>query len=85
MYADVKEPAGASIVLPCGLVFRVSSSLPNSKNGRCLLAFLLSLTAAIPRRLLFAELLEGVGVAGFEPATLRLSSACSNQLSYTPG
>jgi hypothetical protein len=25
-----------------------------------------------------------VGVAGFEPATLRLSSACSNQLSYTP-
>jgi hypothetical protein len=26
-----------------------------------------------------------VGVAGFEPATLRLSSACSNQLSYTPG
>lgn len=31
-------------------------------------------------------LLDGeVGVAGFEPATLRLSSACSNQLSYTPG
>ena len=26
-----------------------------------------------------------VGVAGVEPATLRLSSACSNQLSYTPG
>ena len=25
-----------------------------------------------------------VGVAGVEPATLRLSSACSNQLSYTP-
>ncbi len=25
-----------------------------------------------------------VGVAGIEPATLRLSSACSNQLSYTP-
>ena len=33
--------------------------------------------------LLFFPLL--VGVAGFEPATLRLSSACSNQLSYTPG
>ena len=26
-----------------------------------------------------------VGVTGFEPVTLRLSSACSNQLSYTPG
>ncbi len=25
-----------------------------------------------------------VGVTGFEPVTLRLSSACSNQLSYTP-
>ena len=28
---------------------------------------------------------EVVGVTGFEPVTLRLSSACSNQLSYTPG
>ena len=26
-----------------------------------------------------------VGVTGFEPVTLRLSSACSNQLSYRPG
>src|SRR5947208_11378177 len=26
-----------------------------------------------------------VGVTGVEPVTLRLSSACSNQLSYTPG
>jgi hypothetical protein len=25
-----------------------------------------------------------VGVTGFEPVTPRLSSACSNQLSYTP-
>ena len=25
-----------------------------------------------------------VGAGGFEPPTLRLSSACSNQLSYTP-
>ena len=25
-----------------------------------------------------------VGVTGLEPVTLRLSSACSNQLSYTP-
>ena len=27
---------------------------------------------------------EVVGVTGVEPVTLRLSSACSNQLSYTP-
>jgi hypothetical protein len=27
---------------------------------------------------------SNVGVTGFEPVTLRLSSACSNQLSYTP-
>ncbi len=27
---------------------------------------------------------ELVGVTGLEPVTLRLSSACSNQLSYTP-
>jgi hypothetical protein len=29
--------------------------------------------------------LQVVGVTGLEPVTLRLSSACSNQLSYTPG
>ena len=29
-------------------------------------------------------LVDLVGVTGFEPVTLRLSSACSNQLSYTP-
>jgi hypothetical protein len=28
--------------------------------------------------------IEVVGVTGVEPVTLRLSSACSNQLSYTP-
>jgi hypothetical protein len=28
--------------------------------------------------------LELVGLTGFEPVTLRLSSACSNQLSYRP-
>jgi hypothetical protein len=33
--------------------------------------------AALPRRRM-------VGVTGVEPVTLRLSSACSNQLSYTP-
>ena len=30
------------------------------------------------------EIPKVVGVRGFEPRTLRLSSACSNQLSYTP-
>ena len=34
-----------------------------------------------PRR---ALRLGMVGVTGVEPVTLRLSSACSNQLSYTP-
>ena len=40
--------------------------------------------AAFPstRQLLAGQKL--VGVTGFEPVTLRLSSACSNQLSYTP-
>ena len=28
---------------------------------------------------------RSVGLKGFEPLTLRLSSACSNQLSYRPG
>ena len=31
-----------------------------------------------------AERFGVVGVTGVEPVTLRLSSACSNQLSYTP-
>ena len=31
-----------------------------------------------------ATRLTVVGVTGLEPVTLRLSSACSNQLSYTP-
>ena len=34
--------------------------------------------------LLFLSHFEVVGVTGLEPVTLRLSSACSNQLSYTP-
>ena len=35
------------------------------------------------RRALFAEQ-KVVGLAGLEPATPRLSSVCSNQLSYRP-
>ena len=30
------------------------------------------------------EIIKMVGLTGFEPVTLRLSSACSNQLSYRP-
>jgi hypothetical protein len=32
-----------------------------------------------------AETCGKVGLTGLEPVTLRLSSACSNQLSYRPG
>ena len=39
----------------------------------CLLSPLLAVLSPSP-----------MGVTGFEPVTLRLSSACSNQLSYTP-
>ena len=50
---------------------------------------------AMPRDLIQSELLRplsekfktrkrGVGLIGLEPMTLRLSSACSNQLSYRP-
>jgi hypothetical protein len=39
---------------------------------------------ALARRFQANEFLKVVGVTGFEPVTLRLSSACSNQLSYTP-
>ena len=31
-----------------------------------------------------ATVVRMVGLTGFEPVTLRLSSACSNQLSYRP-
>ena len=52
------------------------------KNGLGRFCFspslLVSLSPCLPRS-------ASVGVTGFEPVTLRLSSACSNQLSYTPG
>ena len=39
----------------------------------------------IPHSSFFTHHWEGlVGLTGLEPVTLRLSSACSNQLSYTP-
>src|SRR5437870_7754835 len=52
-------------------------SLSASPAGlRCASARRLSPPPRLERRL--------VGVTGLEPVTLRLSSACSNQLSYTP-
>ena len=51
-------------------------------SGSSLSTFPPSLSPSTPHTLTPA--LSMVGVAGFEPATLRLSSACSNQLSYTP-
>ena len=60
------------------------------KNGRCLLHRLPAPCSDLPcfgasDHLPVFHDFPVVGVAGFEPATLRLSSACSNQLSYTPG
>ena len=40
--------------------------------------------SALRRGSFLFSLRKLVGVTGFEPVTLRLSSACSNQLSYTP-
>src|SRR4051794_8283786 len=54
---------------------------PDSKRSLLLHSVLLSVLDP-PASIL--PLFPMVGVAGFEPATLRLSSACSNQLSYTP-
>ena len=56
---------------------------PNLKN-RSLCCFP-PRSPCFPSLISFFTFLSVVGVAGFEPATLRLSSACSNQLSYTPG
>ena len=66
---------------PRRLGFR--SFLPQSKLKIGRFAFL----RALPRKVQgdWRRRQPVVGVAGFEPATLRLSSACSNQLSYTPG
>ena len=67
-----------------GLISGISS-VTQTQNGRCLLSF--------SRRLAnrsygtygtYLSFIPNVGVTGLEPVTLRLSSACSNQLSYTP-
>ena len=47
-------------------------------------ASLVSLGASNLKSVVFCFLPEMVGLTGLEPVTLRLSSACSNQLSYRP-
>ena len=56
----------------------ISSGESNSKRSFLLLASPVSVLAAA------CPALALVGLTGLEPVTLRLSSACSNQLSYRP-
>ena len=76
-----------------GLISGFSVRHSNSKRS-CLLSLLprmgpmgimriMGLIFPLPRFLVLF-LHPTVGVTGLEPVTLRLSSACSNQLSYTP-
>ncbi len=51
------------------------SYLPNSEN------YSVDYDAVLLHSTPFLDM----GLTGFEPVTLRLSSACSNQLSYRPG
>ncbi len=44
-----------------------------------------SFAKSVTEGIFFADAKKMVGVNGVEPLTPRLSSACSNQLSYTPG
>jgi hypothetical protein len=87
LYVDVKEPALVGTRTE-RLIRRISPRFQSSKRS-CLLPRLPALSSAralststnrdqnpgIPSR---------VGLTGLEPVTLRLSSACSNQLSYRP-
>ena len=85
LYADVKEPAGPRNWVR-GVWASEFTSSTQTENGRCLLLPPSDGTNVTygTHRTYPAGALTMVGVAGFEPATLRLSSACSNQLSYTP-
>jgi hypothetical protein len=65
----------------------LGKSFSNQVAGRAVARNLFSLCSRPPSlrsgAAFFAER-KMVGVTGLEPVTLRLSSACSNQLSYTP-
>ena len=58
-------------------VTRFLSQLHQTQNGRFCFPLRLYATTIKTNR-------PVVGLTGFEPVTLRLSSACSNQLSYRP-
>ena len=59
---------------------RYRESLPSIELKPVVFAFV-----STPAFAYFTNLHGMVGLTGLEPVTLRLSSACSNQLSYRPG
>ena len=73
LYVDVKEPA-----LPEG------KRSPGFRNLFLHTKLKTIVSASLYPVVACPALSARVGVTGFEPVTLRLSSACSNQLSYTP-
>ena len=66
-----------------GLIAGISSAT-QTQNGRFLLSFLPPRMGPMGIMRIMGLIFPMVGVTGLEPVTLRLSSACSNQLSYTP-
>ena len=65
-------------------VCRCQRTIEPSNAARGILDFRVSSSFQTQNGVLLHFFPEVVGVTGFEPVTLRLSSACSNQLSYTP-
>ncbi len=61
------------------------STLPPSLVGRLASRKTSCVSPAFACLSWFTPLLRVVGLGGFEPPTPRLSSVCSNQLSYRPG
>ena len=70
-----RPPACKAGALPAELIPRFQTQDARPKNQE-FFSCILQLVSC------FSQL---VGLAGFEPATPRLSSVCSNQLSYKPG
>ena len=66
-----------------GLIAGISSAT-QTQNGRFLLSFLPPRMGPMGIMRIMGLIFPMVGVTGLEPVTLRLSSACSNQLSYRP-
>ena len=84
LYVDVKEPAGpgghsGNFANPVSGFWRMTAPGRKDLRRRAIRGSVLFSVAFLERK---GQAV--VGVTGFEPVTLRLSSACSNQLSYTP-